>query len=425
MKVSHHMAILFWLNISKKADNNTAPIYCRITINGKRGQFSKGIFITKDQWDDKAKSIKGNSEQVRTWNQDLTKTKSDLTSICNRLQYLHDVITPEMIIKEFKGDMPQRKTLMDVFEEHNRLLLERTEAREKSLSTKTWQRFEITKGKVKKFLQHRYNLSDKPISEIPKSFGEEFRHFLNTVEKIGMNTAMKYCKNTKQMLNYALLKEYVTTNPMAMFKCVYKNPKRERLTWSELLSLYNTAMPVDRLEEVKDVYVFSCFTGYAYIDVYKLEPENVMHWIDNSKWLIKDRHKGDHNKSNVPLMEIPLVIIEKYKQHPYCLNYNKLLPVNSNQRYNAYLKEIAAIAGVKKELTTHTARHTFATTVLLDNDCPIESVSEMLGHNSIRTTQIYAKTTDIKISHNMKDVRLRITEKIQSAANNNEIKTGT
>ncbi|MBK8090371.1 MAG: phage integrase SAM-like domain-containing protein [Chitinophagaceae bacterium] len=134
-------------------------------------------------------------------------------------------------------------------------MTERTEAKERSLSTKTWQRFEITKGKVKKFLQHRYNLSDKPISEIPKSFGEEFRHFLNTVEKIGMNTAMKYCKNTKQMLNYALLKEYVNTNPMAMFKCVYKIQK-ERLTWPELLGLYNTAMPVDRLEEVK-MYMYS------------------------------------------------------------------------------------------------------------------------------------------------------------------------
>ena len=204
MKVSHHMAILFWLNISKKADNNTDPIYCRITINGKRGQFSKGIFISKEQWDEKTKSIKGNSEQVRTWNQDLTKTRSDLTAICNRLQYVHDVITPEMIIKEFKGDVPQRKTLMDVFEEHNQLLKERTEAREKSLSKKTWQRFEITKEKIKNFLRHRYKLSDKALSEIPKSFGEEFKHYLHIVEKIGMNTSMKYCKNTKQVLRYAI-----------------------------------------------------------------------------------------------------------------------------------------------------------------------------------------------------------------------------
>jgi len=123
-------------------------------------------------------------------------------------------------------------------------------------------------------------------------------------------------------------------------------------------------------------------------------------------------NKDDYNKANVPLLEIPLAIIEKYKSHPYCLANNKLLPVNSNQRFNGYLKEVAIICGIDKELTTHTARHTFATTVLLENDCPIETASEMLGHNSIRTTQIYAKTTDVKVSNNMKEVSKRIESKL-------------
>jgi site-specific recombinase XerD len=413
MKVSHHMSILYWYNASKETESKKAPIYCRITINGKRAQFSKGIYVLRDQWDDQAKMVKGSSEQVRTWNRDLIKTNNDLTAIYNRLQYVHEVVTPEMVVKEFKGDVPERKTFLNVFEEHNKMMLERTKAKDDPLNEATYKRFEITKGKVEKFLRYQFHSVEKAINEVSMSFGDDFKHYLNTVERISMNTAMKYCKNTKQVFKYACSKEYISINPMAMFKCVYKNPKRERLTWHELINLYQKEMPVKRLEEVRDVYVFSCFVGYAYMDVFNLEPENVILWIDGSKWLIKDRHKGDHNKSNVPLMEVPLAIIEKYKNHPYCVNANKLLPVNSNQRYNGYIKEVAAIAGINKELTTHTARHTFATTILLENDCPIESTSEMLGHNSIRTTQIYAKTTDVKVSNNMKSVRTKIAEKLK------------
>jgi site-specific recombinase XerD len=223
---------------------------------------------------------------------------------------------------------------------------------------------------------------------------------------------MKYIKNIKQFFDWATKKEYMNSNILDDFRCTYKNPKRERLIFSELMDMYQKPMPVRRLEEVRDVYVFGCFTGYSYMDLYELTPDNVSIWIDGSKWLIKDRHKGDNNKSNVPLLEIPLQIIDKYKNHRYCITFNKLLPVNSNQRYNAYLKEIAGICGIQKQLTTHTARHTFATTILLENDCPLSSVKEMLGHASTRTTEIYARTTDIKVSNNMKSVKEKLNSKL-------------
>lgn len=172
-------------------------------------------------------------------------------------------------------------------------------------------------------------------------------------------------------------------------------------------------VPFERLEKVKDAYIFGCFTGYSYSDLYEIGPENVVFWIDGKQWLIKDRHKGEHNKSNVPLLDTPLEIIRKYQNNPECIARKRLLPVNSNQRYNTYLKEVAVIAGINKELTTHTARHTFATTILLESDCPIESVSEMLGHNSIRTTQIYAQVTDLKIRNNMNDVKERIAQMME------------
>ncbi|WP_429049945.1 site-specific integrase [Chitinophaga sp. W3I9] len=170
--------------------------------------------------------------------------------------------------------------------------------------------------------------------------------------------------------------------------------------------MYNKEL-IPRLAEVRDIYLFCCFTGYAYTDVLHLTPDNLVIGIDGEKWIMKDRMKT-HTAERVPLLPIPLEIIDRYKESLYCKAYGRLLPVNSNQRYNAYLQEIAIVCGIKKHLTTHTARHTFATTVTLENDVPIETVSQMLGHKCIRTTQIYAKITQQKVSNNMRALRDRL-----------------
>lgn len=199
---------------------------------------------------------------------------------------------------------------------------------------------------------------------------------------------------------------WIPANPLGGFKCSYEDPQRERLTMDEIMDLYNKEL-IPRLAEVRDIYLFCCFTGYAYTDVQQLTPANIVLGIDGEKWVIKDRTKTD-TPEHIPLLPIALEIVERYKDTPYCKLYNRLLPVNSNQRYNAYLKEIATLCGIKKHLTTHTARHTFATTVTLENDVPTETVSQMLGHRSIRTTQIYAKITQRKISNNMRALRKRL-----------------
>lgn len=199
---------------------------------------------------------------------------------------------------------------------------------------------------------------------------------------------------------------WIPANPLGGFKCSYEDPQRERLIMEEIMVLYYKEL-IPRLAEVRDIYLFCCFTGYAYTDVQQLTPANIVLGTDGEKWVIKDRTKTD-TPEHIPLLPIALEIVERYKDSPYCKLYNRLLPVNSNQKYNAYLKEIAVICGIQKHLTTHTARHTFATTVTLENDVPIETVSQMLGHRSIRTTQIYAKITQRKISNNMRTLRQRL-----------------
>ncbi len=405
-------SILFWLEKSRTKDGK-APLSARITIDGKRTEVSTHRKVSVLEWNPDAQAVVGKSAEAKEINNHLVTLKAKLLQCQSKLEARNEVVTPQSLKKEYLGIKPVQKTILEVFAEYNQLLLLRVQAKESTMKETTWKRFETLKSKVEDFLKKNYRNTSKLILEIHPAFAEELLLYLVTEDKLCKNTAMKYIKKTKQIIAWAKRKGYIQSDPFEAFKCTYKQPKRDRLTWNELMKLYNCELPVARLEEVRDVYVFSCFTGYSYMDVYELSPANVMIWIDGQKWLIRDRFKGDHNKSNVPLMEIPLQIIEKYKDHPYCTVSGKLLPVNSNQRYNGYLKEIAAIAGIEKNLTTHTARHTFATTVLLENDCPIESASEMLGHNSIRTTQIYAKTTDVKVSRNMKDVSARITNKLQ------------
>ncbi len=180
-----------------------------------------------------------------------------------------------------------------------------------------------------------------------------------------------------------------------------------RLEMEELEALVSKEISIGRLAEARDCYVFMCDTGYASEDAFGLGPENIFVGKHGNKWITKERQKTEQAEC-VPLLPIPLEIIKRYKNHPECDSRNKLLPVRSNQRFNGYLKEIAAICGINKELTTHTARHTFATTVALENDVPIETVSKMLGHRSIKTTQRYAKVTRKKISKNMKALREKL-----------------
>jgi site-specific recombinase XerD len=245
------------------------------------------------------------------------------------------------------------------------------------------------------------------LKDIKASFAFDFEHYLTTHDRVSSNTAMKYIKIFKRVLKMAVDHDWITASPFTGFKCSYTEPQRERLTMDEVMILYQKELVIARLAEVRDVYLFCCFTGFAYQDVANLSKDNIVKGIDGESWVVKDRKKTN-TPERIPLLPISLEIVERYKDHPFCVSSNRLLPVNSNQRFNGYLKEISIICGIKKHLTTHTARHTFATTVTLEHDVPIETVSQMLGHKSIRTTQIYAKVTQRKVSNNMKDLKNRL-----------------
>lgn len=230
-------------------------------------------------------------------------------------------------------------------------------------------------------------------------------HYFTVVDGLDHNTSMKYIKNAKQVLTTATGR-WIKSNPIRDFHCTYNQPDREVLTTQEIMKIYEKSL-INRLDQVRDVFLFSCFTGLAYQEVYNLTKTDIVIGNDGCKWIKINRVKTG-NPEDVPLLPIPEAIIEKYAENKYCQMFNRLLPVNSNVRYNAYLKELADLCGISKKLTTHIARHTFATTVTLENDVPMETVSRMLGHKNIRTTQIYAKVTTKKISNDMGALRNKL-----------------
>ena len=374
------------------------PIYVRITVNGLRDGFSSGKKIRVEHWNEETGFAVRACKDAASINDYITRTTKELEKCYNNLCDEHEDVTAKMVKDEFLFKPEPKPTLMQAFKVHNDEFGERV-AKGKG-SAGTLGRYERLQKKTEAFLKKKFKANDIILEDIKYAFASGFYHYL-LMEDIDENASMKYVKTLKQVITKAVNEGMILQNPIGNFKCPYKDPDRDHLEMDELIAMYNKKILCQRLAEVRDVYVFCCFTGYAFETVYALEPENVFTGVDGNLWITKNRAKSG-TEETVPLLPIVLEIIEKYQEHPYCINENKLLPVNSNQRYNAYLKELADICGISKTLTTHTARHTFATTVTLENDVPIETVSKMLGHKDIRTTQIYARMTKRKISNNMK-----------------------
>jgi integrase len=405
MNLNQTFSILFWINRSKANSKGLVPVWARITIDGKRAECSVKKQILSTLWDAEKNRAKGNSDEARAINNYLVMVQAELTKHYNILLSTKDFVTAEDVKNSYKGIKEVKKTFLELYTLYNQKLSERKEIED--LSDGRFRRFKVLYKKCAEFIKYQFKKSDLPLDEVKMSFIVEFEHYLRTVKMIGYNTTMKYMKDLKQVMKYGVMVEYIPSNPFETFKCSYKKVKRDFLDQEELDLLYRKNFKIQRLEEVRDCYVFSCYTGYAYSDAEALTSDDIAIGIDGEKWIIRDRIKTETTE-NVPLLPIALEIIVKYKNHPYCKAHNKLLPMNSNQRYNAYLKEIADMCGIKKNLTSHTARHTFATTVLLMNDVPMETAMELLGHTDIRTTQIYGKIVQKKLSNDMSKLKSKL-----------------
>jgi len=294
--------------------------------------------------------------------------------------------------------------LIEIFREHNQRIKALVG---NEFAPLTFLRYETSLRHTIGFLTYKFGITDIDIRRINHSFITDYDFYLRSVRGCANNSAVKYLKNFGKIIRICLSNGWITSNPFANYKGKIKTVDRVFLSAEEIQIISGKKFATDRLSQVRDVFLFCCFTGLAYVDVKKLKTSDICKGVDGKQWIVTNRQKTD-SRSAIPLLPTAAKLIQKYASDPTCNSREILLPVPSNQKMNDYLKEIAAVCGINKELTSHIARHTFATTVTLSNGVPIESVSKMLGHASIKQTQHYAKILDTKVSADMLELKQKL-----------------
>ena len=335
--------ILFYLRKNYLNKEGKAGIMIRLSLNGEISQFSSKLDIEPDKWDTTLGKAKGNTQKARQLNETLEDIRASL--------------------KNHYRDCYRR---------------------------------------LEEFMKVKYNISDISLKEIGHMFITDFENYLRTESKCNENTTAKFMQTFKMIVIIAKNNGWIYTDPFSNYKIRLKRVDRGYLTDAELQKIMKKKFPTKRLEQVRDLFLFSCYTGLSYVDVSyvdvkELKASDIRISFDGKPWIMTHRHKTD-TPVNVPLLKIPQAILQKYEGQ---LPKGQLLPVLSNQKLNSYLKEIADLCGINKNITFHLARHTFATTTTLAKGVPIETVSKMLGHTNIETTQIYARITNEKIRKDM------------------------
>ncbi|MDT0689957.1 site-specific integrase [Salegentibacter sp. F188] len=400
------LSILFFPKKGRSTPDDQAVLYTRITYRGKRAEFSTSRRIKVQLWNTKSGKAKGTSEEARTVNRFLDHTRSSLYEIHDRLLRENRRISATTIKEIYLGKEEKQYMLQEIFQDHND---DMEKLIGKGFTKGTLQRYNACKKHIEDYLEFRGKAKDIPVEDVDHKFITGFDHFLKSEKDCAHNTAQKYIVNFKKIIRIAYANQRIDKDPFFHWKGNWKSSEREYLTDSELKVMAEQKFDIPRLDMVRDTFVFCCYTGLAFADVKKLVADDIIE--QNGKRWIKTKRQKTKSLSSIPILEIPGKILDKYADHPYVKAGKGVLPVLTNQKSNSYLKEIADVCGIKKNLTTHLARHTFATTVTLSKGVPIESVGKMLGHRSLKTTQIYAKVLDEKVERDMEMLEQKMKNK--------------
>lgn len=399
-------SLLFYIKRSKADKNNKANIYLRITVNGKRSELSIKRKVDVERWNSDAGKAAGTIQEVRDLNHYMDNLKYKIYKIYERLQQDENIVSALIIKNIYLGKDQEYIMILKIFQDHNDQVEQLVG---KDFAAGTAERYRTAKKHLEAYIKLVYKREDLPVKVIDHKFITGFEYYLKTERNCAHNSAIKYIRNFKKIVRIAFANDWINKDPFYNWKAKLKVVDREFLTKEEVQAIVVKDFKIKRLDLVRDIFVFSCYTGLAYADVKKLRKNDIVLGIDRQQWIKTKRAKTD-TRSSIPILPYAEYIIEKYQDHVDVINSDLLLPVLSNQKMNAYLKEIADVCGITKNLTFHLARHTFATTITLTNGVPLESVSKMLGHKSMKTTQHYAKILDRKVSDDMQKLRELFTD---------------
>ena len=373
----------------------------RLTVDGKRIELTTKRDCEPEKWNSVSGRKNGTKEEVKILNAYLDTFQSKVYEVHRQLFESGLEVSAEAVKNKMLGVDEKQRTILEIFQNHNEQM---GKLLERDYAPGTLKRYETSLEHTRGFINWKYKVADLPIHKLDYDFISEYEFWLKTVRKCNHNTTMKYLANCKKIVLVCVKKGWLSRDPFFAFKMSKHEVNRQALTATELKSISSKDFGNGRLGLVRDIFLFCCYTGLAYVDVYKLKRSEVVEGMDQERWVTIKRQKTD-SPSRIPLLPVALDILSRYDEDPQCVCGDRLLPVLSNQKMNAYLKEIADLCNIQKNITFHLARHTFATTITLTNGVPIESVAKMLGHRNIKTTQLYAKIVDVKISHDMKKLR--------------------
>ena len=405
----------FIIQKGKLNKEGKCPIMAQITVNREMKYLGTKQYVLPERWE-YGKTL-GLSRDDKRINLVLEEIKHNIYETHTALLRRGLFVTMSMLKAALRGEDPeeeankQKKGYIEVFD---MWLADYEKQIGLSTSARTYDKYDLVRRRLKQYIEKTTGKEDIYIDQVTPMFISNFETFLRTEFNVANNHAMKMMQKARTIYTVARDNGWVSVNAFAPFKIHYDEVERDFLTREELARIMQKEFDVPRMEYVRDVFVFSCFTGLAHCDVEALTEDNIVTEEDGSVWL-RTHRKKTKTAVNVPLLEIPQMIIAKYRGLKKM--DGKLLPINSNSCSNLYLKELADLCGIKKKITYHMARHTFATTVTLTNGVPIESVSKMLGHKHIRTTQIYAKVINDKVAEDMSRLAMRIGGDYSLASN--------
>lgn len=397
--------LLFIVSKTRIRKDGKVPLFCRLTYLDKRKQFAVGLFVNPKTWNNSLQECEPPSNENNYINSQLNLIKNQINQVFLYLQINNSEFTVDDIYTKFKGNTPKKELgVLEVYELFN-IRIYKLIGRD--LKKVTYRKYIESFVHLKSFIKAYFKVNDIKLKDLKLNFLNEYEYFLKTQKGLEQSTINKAIQRFRKVIQFALEQEYIDKNPFIGYKAKRLQKEVIYLTEDELKSLENYDFSQTRLQQVKDLFVFCCYTGLAFKEMSNLKPDHIVKGFDGNKWIKMNREKTS-KPLMIPLLPKALDMINKYQ------NEEVLLPLISNQRFNSYLKEIADIVGLKKNLTHHIARKTFASTVLLFNDVPMEIVSELLGHSKISTTQdYYAKIVNKKLSETMKDLSERLNEKLK------------
>lgn len=396
--------LLFYLKRPKNYNNGPIPVYLRITVDGLRTEIATARSCEPERWNSHSGRANGTKEDIKSLNSFLDTLQLKVFEVRRISIESNTQVTSTLLKNILRGETGKPKMILEIYQEHNDRFAELVG---KEFSLATLLRYKISLEHTRNFILLKYHRSDLELTALDYDFIASYVHWLKTIRNCCHNTTAKYIANFRKIVYECLKQGWLQRDPFLGFKLTQKEVKKEILSMKEIELMTITKFQSKRLEQIRDIFLFCCYTGLAYIDIKNLKRTDIKIGIDGEDWIFTSRQKTDVD-TRIPLLPFAKNLVEKYRLNTQCIIQGSVLPVPCNQKMNVYIKEVADICGIEKALTSHIARHTFATTITLSNGVPIETVSKLLGHTNLRTTQHYAKILDMKVSSDIQTLKNKL-----------------